>query len=923
MKKNYKQMIKIAGVCLFLMAAMCIFSWKPNKIEAAPMVGYATLRSGRFTTVNGRNFARMTLGGVTALCIDPQLKSYNGTMYRMVSTTSNAKYVQALNFVRRYSSAALADYYYAMAQCYAWGLSRSAAKEYVVGYLKRIGKYSEAEIEKGFSGDWNRIAGMSSNGIVVIWEAACEGGRQRMITLGAQSEMSSYECEGRSRSCEYDSSTNTYYGINGQEVSFDQYMIECAEELACYYNSNTGKYYGLNGQEVTEEEYYQQCDEDGGGDNPPEETICPVPEGTPAGTCEVQGVYSDPSFDEIKQCTTNKEEYYLEGSQPTDEQKYCKAYCIEEVYTLFPGADYTFQAGQYFTVGSSPISNVWGPISFTGTRTCKSFKDNGFTEGVNTDTFIKEYNGYVLTEITAYNDWQNAVRKQQAAQSATAHPQDKRCSSTTGKVCDYGDVSGNQCVISNYTPGYCSNYNAPDGCGWVNEVWSTTVVGTAHCPSGYYEDGGTCRQNPEYWGTYYDSNSYQIYNNNGYQGLGYTNAGCSMDSADTQTPYNRYITAQKNRQKMEQILNNCNEFQFEYNLEPLVTFTYTADSNYSFTDEVLSSSKYAYTDPVSNGSAQANVNGSGSNSAPAYCQGADCNLVHYECSGDYCTYSGNRTSLNVAGINVSSKTSVSHAYAEYSLDSTTYRYVSKVNGAVTTSIPSNLSANGAYIDLGANVIPISVSLIPGRYDISISYSRIGHINGSQGHFDPYIEETADYMCYIDIKNDIEGKECEQEDKPAYCDEGGSDNCSGDDCLQANGIDVIYRTIKLGSQDVAFPGENGEGRTPGANWDEEGLVDSYITNNRGVSGDEVYQLEPLYKITLTPQIIKEIRRYNQLVDDYGDFNLNCDAGKGTRCMSNFIHGMVSGEGTSFNFSTYFSGTCASASRVDFMSCADKG
>lgn len=125
------------------------------------------------------------------------------------------------------------------------------------------------------------------------------------------------------------------------------------------------------------------------------------------------------------------------------------------------------------------------------------------------------------------------------------------------------------------------------------------------------------------------------------------------------------------------------------------------------------------------------------------------------------------------------------------------------------------------------------------------------------------------------------------------------------------LNIIYRTISLNNP---FPGKDGESREAGANWDWQPLIDLNITNNRETETEDMYKdLDPLYKITLTPSLIKEIRKYNDEQDTksvtyynnkservtgnagYSDFNLTCTGG--THCISSFIRD---------DFKKYFSG-----------------
>lgn len=90
-------------------------------------------------------------------------------------------------------------------------------------------------------------------------------------------------------------------------------------------------------------------------------------------------------------------------------------------------------------------------------------------------------------------------------------------------------------------------------------------------------------------------------------------------------------------------------------------------------------------------------------------------------------------------------------------------------------------------------------------------------------------------------------------------------------------DIIYRPIDLSDP---FPGKDGSGRETGTNWNEYNIK-TYITERQ-----DVYTKTPLYSVTLTPSIIKEIRKYNKQ-NSYGDNStLTCDE-SGQHCYSTFL------------------------------------
>lgn len=101
------------------------------------------------------------------------------------------------------------------------------------------------------------------------------------------------------------------------------------------------------------------------------------------------------------------------------------------------------------------------------------------------------------------------------------------------------------------------------------------------------------------------------------------------------------------------------------------------------------------------------------------------------------------------------------------------------------------------------------------------------------------------------------------------------------CGIKNNPKIVYREIDLNNP---FPGKEGTSRDAGYNWKSDTIINEKITNNRGVTANQIYNKEPIYTITLTPQVIKEIRKYNDN-NKYNDL-LKCSDNV---CISSFIHG----------------------------------
>ena len=113
-----------------------------------------------------------------------------------------------------------------------------------------------------------------------------------------------------------------------------------------------------------------------------------------------------------------------------------------------------------------------------------------------------------------------------------------------------------------------------------------------------------------------------------------------------------------------------------------------------------------------------------------------------------------------------------------------------------------------------------------------------------------------------------------------------DGC-GDECDPSLGDNNLkFRVISL---DNPFPNRDGTSRLPGVNWlNKENYVYEYISNNRGVvyrtynewgrgasySPEDMYNLvEPMYTVTLTPETMRKIRRYNGNYSYYSMYDVD--------------------------------------------------
>lgn len=244
----------------------------------------------------------------------------------------------------------------------------------------------------------------------------------------------------------------------------------------------------------------------------------------------------------------------------------------------------------------------------------------------------------------------------------------------------------------------------------------------------------------------------------------------------------------------------------------------------------------------------------------------------------------------------------------YKLPSNTYRYVDKASGQSKDS-PSK---NGLSYDIGFGNLPVHFSTMPGSYEYEVKTTDFGEGNkfykfifqdNKFNNKSYYKGNPLMYGCNYNVNCSgiILNNNC-----VAY---NGACGSKGDS-ITCRGLNVVYRTISLKSQTDAFPGASGFGRKPGANWAADQNVSNYILNNRGATSYDVYKLKPMYEMELTPALMKLFRNYNKQMNKtytsmysetslekvgivgYSDYlSMTCSGGK--TCRSSLLRGKMSG------------------------------
>lgn len=122
-----------------------------------------------------------------------------------------------------------------------------------------------------------------------------------------------------------------------------------------------------------------------------------------------------------------KNNYFVSGFS----NKYCAVYCTEKIQYQMPSAGAYAKTGAYFTVDTTSGLNKIGPISYTGTSTCRTTSQKNSSDGnINLTRFVADFNAANREVLVAYDNWQYAELQNEIINGATSHSWSTTCRGT-------------------------------------------------------------------------------------------------------------------------------------------------------------------------------------------------------------------------------------------------------------------------------------------------------------------------------------------------------------------------------------------------------------------------------------------------------------------------------------------------------------
>ena len=634
---------------------------------------------------------------------------------------------------------------------------------------------------------------------------------------------------------------------------------------------------------------------------------------------------------------TDRTHYYLDELAGNP---YCQVYCMETLEYDFPNAGTTVRAGSWFTLGAYSGYQINGPIKYTGTTKCRTTGSNWTdgTYGVSSNnnrgtTTDNRTTGQIDIE-KFQEDWDKLDKKVVEAKNnynrALAHylsyvdRESDDCKRCCGGCCGECGESNKNCCGNSYTNG--TKYIGPDvdylKNGWSKQFATLPTSITEATLDISYSCCNACRPcetvSPPSTADYYSAV-----------------ADRNLALAYLKQCNNFYRTYKE----FDPALSGADSLQYNYGKTTsgtLVEKYYTSSWNLEKAIDIESYTRYQSGGTANNGTGTGGIRKSWSVSSgdsdsviiyqqEEYLTGPDRDNEVFEADSN-----GNSSSISYSDCTTNwdnpedactTKTDdyPTNKWLEqttiktitYDLPPDIYYYIDLASGE---SSNSPLSSNYTY--LGFSNLPVHYSTPSGSYAITINYSTFGTDN----KFNDYIIGDGAASFYSDGSKKY-GKDIEYEctyqvldDPSIICTPGtGDPNCPEEE----GGSDLIYRPISL---HYPFPGEDGSIRNPGQNWasywDSSSVTTSleylYIKNNRGVADYNVYRLDPMYEIKLTPAVMAIIKEYNKQQENktasyyggqlsgilgYSDFEMDCEndgeGGISAKCKSRFLRTTLNG------------------------------
>lgn len=647
-----------------------------------------------------------------------------------------------------------------------------------------------------------------------------------------------------------------YYGINGNllgegTAGYNLFRKEC------HCITKDDKYYVDYPTEVTRSEYDRVC-------NPGTTTCDPKITYNMPGDCEndgTEGTISDPSICNILSSEKTKANYKVSSYG----NEYCDVYCRETLNFTFMDKE-TAIAGRYF---KHDVASKYSNIEYLSTVILSSRQCFSITDYNKWETAYIAANNKVLTEWNAYK------ADKAKADNVVSHNETKWCNSCSSKeqcyqthTCSIDDIKVPATdTQDSYIDHTQKHWVSGSGCSarsktWTWYDWTATYEHTNSDGSTTTTDVSGSSGGPELK----------------------TNTSCSCSGCGTcignggtaptysKTDYNKAVS---DRNKLVDKINSCNFVEGSNTYIGILGTKLNNNVDIDYEENTTYNKKYDISIKNTTTAGEVVKRGYGSSSDyKTYC--SDCygtasnlsetsdnkHLTYWDCSesSGICTDNTNiEFPTNKAANIVVEKESLHYQGSQF--------YTQVYTGNVSTT-KNNV---GYWITMDPHIYPVDINRKTDSYGIELEYSNLGSNRNKNVKF-----KSGEFTCSYQVINDLNVYDCDD----------GYHICYPDDD-DKKGFGLYFRSIDLedvfpnSSYSPNYKGTNKSVRQVGVNW-KTGNAPQIVEDIQKL-GNDIWEKEPRYVITLTPSMINAVKKYNKTTS-YLDYSIKCN---NLSCSSEFL------------------------------------
>ena len=185
-------------------------------------------------------------------------------------------------------------------------------------------------------------------------------------------------------------------------------------------------------------------------------------------------------------------------------------------------------------------------------------------------------------------------------------------------------------------------------------------------------------------------------------------------------------------------------------------------------------------------------------------------------------------------------------------------------------VSTSPNGQGYWVGLDDYIYPIEINKTNGEYGVYVDLSNLGEATRP----DNIKISDKEFICAFEVINELTSYECDPRTDECYIECDPKNEVCDEFNVVNTSLGLVVRSVDLTD---LFP----TNRAIGMNWADSVKVIDAIES----LGNDIYNVkQPQYVIDLSPENIRNIKKYNSYTD-YMDYSITCDSS--LNCRSSFL------------------------------------